>query len=93
MNELFVRLDAAIQVVRYFIAGASHQMKTVAAAAPVLMAWSGLIHQEYSLTQLRRMLGLDLSGFDFDGPSRDAPFVSNISTGRSTATDGAVILP
>ena len=27
-----------------------------------------LIQPEYSLTQLRQMIGLDLSGFDLDGP-------------------------
>ncbi|MFX5187559.1 nitrilotriacetate monooxygenase, partial [Acinetobacter baumannii] len=30
--------------------------------------FNALIQPEYSLTQLRQMIGLDLSGYDLDGP-------------------------
>ncbi|MEW6639538.1 MAG: LLM class flavin-dependent oxidoreductase [Pseudomonadota bacterium] len=41
---------------------------TTAEAKRLQEEFNDLIQPEYSLTQLRQMIGLDLSGFDLDGP-------------------------
>jgi alkanesulfonate monooxygenase SsuD/methylene tetrahydromethanopterin reductase-like flavin-dependent oxidoreductase (luciferase family) len=48
--------------------GISPFIASTQAEADRLHEFNELIQPEYSLTQLRQMIGLDLSGFDLDGP-------------------------